>query len=140
VRHQYLTKNNNEKLSHIDMFHFNLLETGEIWSGTEGGVIKAWPWDAIARSLSLTPEEKHMAALLVEQAYIDLRNHATVGNMSSLPTNDVKHMLADHCQAKVWTLTSMTFALWYAFVNTLHQFPQVRKSMALELILLICFR
>ncbi|XP_051203092.1 type II inositol polyphosphate 5-phosphatase 15 isoform X1 [Lolium perenne] len=87
---------------------------GEIWSGTEGGVIKAWPWDAIARSLSLTPEEKHMAALLVEQAYIDLRNHATVGNMSSLPTNDVKHMLADHCQAKVWTLTSMTFALWDA--------------------------
>ena len=95
------------------MFHFNLLETGEIWSGTEAGVIKAWPWDVIAKSLSLTPEEKYMASCLVENAYIDLKNYVTVGNMFSLPTTDVKHMLADHCRAKVWSLTSMTFALWY---------------------------
>lgn len=87
---------------------------GEIWSGTEAGVIKAWPWDAIAKSLSLTPEEKYMASFLVENAYIDLRNYVTVGNMFSLPTTDVKHMLADHCRAKVWSLTSMTFALWDA--------------------------
>ncbi|XP_062195517.1 type II inositol polyphosphate 5-phosphatase 15-like isoform X2 [Phragmites australis] len=87
---------------------------GEIWSGSEGGIIKAWPWDAIAKSLSLTQEEKHIAALLVERAYVDLRNHATVGNMCSLPSADVKHMLADHCRAKVWSLTSMTFALWDA--------------------------
>uniref|UniRef100_M8BIR5 Type II inositol-1,4,5-trisphosphate 5-phosphatase FRA3 n=1 Tax=Aegilops tauschii TaxID=37682 RepID=M8BIR5_AEGTA len=87
---------------------------GEIWSGTEGGVIKAWPWDVIAKSLSLTPEEKYMASCLVENAYIDLRNYVTVGTMFSLPTTDVKHMLADHCRAKVWSLTSMTFALWDA--------------------------
>ncbi|TVU04987.1 hypothetical protein EJB05_48134, partial [Eragrostis curvula] len=87
---------------------------GEIWSGSEGGIIKAWPWDAIAKSLSLTQEEKHMAALLVESSFVDLRNHATVGNMCSLPTADVKHMLADHCRAKVWSLTSMTFAIWDA--------------------------
>ncbi|OEL24826.1 Type I inositol polyphosphate 5-phosphatase 13 [Dichanthelium oligosanthes] len=87
---------------------------GEIWSGSEGGIIKAWPWDAIAKSLSLTLEEKHMASLLVEKAYIDLRNHATVSNMSLLPAADVKHMLADHCRAKVWSITSMAFALWDA--------------------------
>ncbi|PAN36285.1 hypothetical protein PAHAL_6G271200 [Panicum hallii] len=87
---------------------------GEIWSGSEGGMIKAWPWDAIAKSLSLTSDEKHMASLLVEKAYIDLRNNATVGNMCSLPAADVKHMLADHCRAKVWSITSMTFALWDA--------------------------
>ncbi|XP_066330970.1 type II inositol polyphosphate 5-phosphatase 15-like isoform X2 [Miscanthus floridulus] len=87
---------------------------GEIWSGSEGGVIKAWPWDAIAKSLSFTSGENHMAALLVEKSYIDLRNHATVGNMCSLPAADVKHMLADRCRAKVWSLTSMTFALWDA--------------------------
>ncbi|KAI4988763.1 hypothetical protein ZWY2020_036080 [Hordeum vulgare] len=87
---------------------------GEIWSGSEGGVIKAWPYDAIAKSLSLSPEERHMAALLVERAYIDLRNHCTVGNVCSLPASDVKYMLADHSRAKVWTLTSMTFALWDA--------------------------
>nr|CAB3453856.1 unnamed protein product [Digitaria exilis] len=87
---------------------------GEIWSGSEGGVIKAWPYDAIAKSLSLSPEERHMAALLVERAYIDLRNHCTVGNVCSLPASDVKHMLADHSRSKVWTVTSMTFALWDA--------------------------
>jgi hypothetical protein len=77
-------------------------------------MIKVWPYDAIAKSLSLSPEEKHMAALLVERAYIDLRNHCTVGNVCSLPASDVKYMLADHSRAKVWTVTSMTFALWYA--------------------------
>ncbi|KAL6900899.1 hypothetical protein ACP4OV_005575 [Aristida adscensionis] len=87
---------------------------GEIWSGSEGGIIKAWPWDAISKSLSLTSEEKHMAALLVERSYIDLRNHATVGNLGSLPAADVKHMLTDHCRAKVWSLTSMSFAIWDA--------------------------
>ncbi|XP_015611230.1 type I inositol polyphosphate 5-phosphatase 13 [Oryza sativa Japonica Group] len=87
---------------------------GEIWSGSEGGVIKAWPYDAIAKSLSLSPEERHMAALLVERAYIDLRNHCTVGNVCSLPASDVKHMLADYSRAKVWTVTSMTFAIWDA--------------------------
>ncbi|RCV31921.1 hypothetical protein SETIT_6G217000v2 [Setaria italica] len=87
---------------------------GEIWSGSEGGIIKAWPWGAIAKSLSLTSEEKHMASLLVEKSYIDLRNHATVSNVCSLPAADVKHMLVDHCRAKVWSITSMTFALWDA--------------------------
>jgi hypothetical protein len=99
------------------LFQFTLLQTGEIWSGSEGGVIKAWPWDAIARSLSLTQEGKHIAALLVERAYVDLRNHAAVGSMFSLPTADVKYMLADHCRAKVWSLTSMAFAIWYALIN-----------------------
>jgi len=93
------------------------LETGEIWSGSEGGIMKAWPWDAIAKSLSLTLEGKDMASLLVEKAYIDLRNNATVGNMCSLPAADVKHMLADHCRAKIWSITSMTFALWYALID-----------------------
>jgi hypothetical protein len=93
------------------------LETGEIWSGSEGGAIKAWPWEALAKCLSSTPEEIHEAASLVEKSYIDLRNHATVGNMCSLPTADVKHMLADHCRLKVWSVTSMTFALWYTSIN-----------------------
>ncbi|KAG2580085.1 hypothetical protein PVAP13_6NG305700 [Panicum virgatum] len=87
---------------------------GEIWSGSEGGIIKAWPWDAIAKSLSLTSEGKDMASLLVGKAYIDLRNNATVGNMCLLPAADVKHMLVDHCRAKIWSITSMTFALWDA--------------------------
>jgi hypothetical protein len=94
------------------------LETGEIWSGSEGGVIKAWPWDTIAKSLSFTSGISHKAVSLVEKSYIDLRNHATIGNLCSLLAADVKHMLADSCRAKVWRLTSMTFALWYTLINT----------------------
>ncbi|KAK4345303.1 hypothetical protein RND71_035479 [Anisodus tanguticus] len=40
---------------------------GDIWSGSEGGIIKVWPWESVEKSLSLSPEERHMAALLVER-------------------------------------------------------------------------
>ncbi|XP_072991851.1 type II inositol polyphosphate 5-phosphatase 15-like [Typha latifolia] len=87
---------------------------GEIWSGSEGGIIKAWPWDAIEKSLSLTTEERHMAALLVERSYVDLRSQVTVGGVCSLPASDVKYMLADNSRSKVWSAGSVTFALWDA--------------------------
>nr|XP_010926647.1 LOW QUALITY PROTEIN: type II inositol polyphosphate 5-phosphatase 15-like [Elaeis guineensis] len=87
---------------------------GEIWSGTEGGVIKAWPWDAIEKSLSLPMEERHMAALLVERAYVDLRSLVTVGGVCNLPAVDVRYMLSDNSRSKVWTAGSLSFALWDA--------------------------
>ncbi|KAG1330845.1 Type II inositol polyphosphate 5-phosphatase 15 [Cocos nucifera] len=87
---------------------------GEIWSGTEGGVIKAWPWDAIEKSLSLPMEERHMAALLVERAYVDLRSLVTVGGVCNLPAIDVRYMLSDNSRSKVWTAGSLSFALWDA--------------------------
>ncbi|CAL9095940.1 unnamed protein product [Musa textilis] len=85
---------------------------GEIWSGSEGGVIRAWPWDAIEKALSLSVEERHMAALLVERSYIDLRSQVTVGGVCNLPAVDVKYMASDNCRAKVWSAGSLTFALW----------------------------
>ncbi|KAG1363409.1 Type I inositol polyphosphate 5-phosphatase 12 [Cocos nucifera] len=87
---------------------------GEIWSGSEGGVIKVWPWDAIEKSLSLPMEERHMAALLVERAYIDLRSQVTVGGVCNLPAVDVRYMLSDNSRSKVWTAGSLSFALWDA--------------------------
>nr|CAD1839140.1 unnamed protein product [Ananas comosus var. bracteatus] len=87
---------------------------GELWSGSEGGVIKAWPWDAIEKSLSLTMEERHMAALLVERSYVDLRSQVTVGGVCSLPASDIKYMVADNSRSKVWSASSLTFALWDA--------------------------
>ncbi|OAY64271.1 Type I inositol polyphosphate 5-phosphatase 13, partial [Ananas comosus] len=87
---------------------------GELWSGSEGGVIKAWPWDAIEKSLSLTIEERHMAALLVERSYVDLRSQVTVGGVCSLPASDIKYMVADNSRSKVWSASSLTFALWDA--------------------------
>jgi hypothetical protein len=53
-----------------------------------------------------------MAALLVERSYIDLRNQVTVNGVCPLPGSDIKHMVADCSRSKVWTVTSLTFALW----------------------------
>lgn len=84
-----------------------------MWSGSEGGVIKAWPWNALEKALSFNMEERHIAALVVERSYVDLRSLVTVNGMCSLPAADVKYMASDNCKSKVWTGTSLSFALWY---------------------------
>ncbi|KAL0358741.1 UNVERIFIED_CONTAM: Type II inositol polyphosphate 5-phosphatase 15 [Sesamum angustifolium] len=86
---------------------------GDIWSGSEGGAMKIWPWEAVERSLSLTAGERHMASLLVERSYIDLRSQVTQ-NGTNIFTSDVKYMLSDHAGAKVWTASYQSFALWDA--------------------------
>ena len=90
---------------------FNI--TGDLWSGSENGVIKIWPWESMEKSLSLSPEEKHMAALLVERASIDLKSQVTVNGVCSISSSDVKVMLSDHARGKMWCATSMSFSLWY---------------------------
>ncbi|XP_020571774.1 type II inositol polyphosphate 5-phosphatase 15-like [Phalaenopsis equestris] len=85
---------------------------GDIWTGSEGGVLKAWPWESIEKSLSLTIEERHMAALLVERSYVDLRSQVTVNGVCSLPAVDIKYLLSDNSRSKVWSAGSLIFALW----------------------------
>ncbi|CAA6654072.1 unnamed protein product [Spirodela intermedia] len=77
-----------------------------------GGVIKAWPWEAVEKSLSLPTEERHMAALLLERSYIDLRSNVTVGGVCALPASDVKYLLSDNLRSKVWSGGYLSFALW----------------------------
>ncbi|XP_074292056.1 type I inositol polyphosphate 5-phosphatase 12-like isoform X2 [Silene latifolia] len=87
---------------------------GDIWSGGEGGVIKIWPWESVEKSLSLSVEEKHMAALLVERANIDLRSQVTVNGVCHISSSDVKVILSDHARARIWCATSLSFSLWDA--------------------------
>ncbi|XP_037497378.1 type I inositol polyphosphate 5-phosphatase 13 isoform X5 [Jatropha curcas] len=87
---------------------------GDMWSGGDGGVIRIWPWESIEKSLSLSPEEKHMAALLVERSHIDLRSQVTVNGACSLSSSDVKCLLSDKGRAKVWGAQSLSFSLWDA--------------------------
>ncbi|KAK2998745.1 hypothetical protein RJ639_023184 [Escallonia herrerae] len=75
---------------------------GDLWSGHEGGVIKVWPWEAIEKSLSLSPEERHMAALLVERSFVDLRSQVTVNGVCNISSSDVKCFISDNVRAKVW--------------------------------------
>ncbi|KAL9437340.1 hypothetical protein AB3S75_023242 [Citrus x aurantiifolia] len=87
---------------------------GDLWSGGEGGVIKIWPWESIEKSLSLKPEEKHMAALLVERSFIDLRAQVTVNGACSISSTEIKCMLSDHARARVWCAQPLSFSLWDA--------------------------
>ncbi|KAG8654442.1 hypothetical protein MANES_05G136647v8 [Manihot esculenta] len=92
---------------------------GDLWSGGEGGVIKIWPWESIEKSLSLSTEEKHMAALLVERSHIDLRSQVTVNGNCSLSSSDVKCLLYDKVKAKVWCAQSLSFSIWDAHTKEL---------------------
>ncbi|KAL3833948.1 hypothetical protein ACJIZ3_008684 [Penstemon smallii] len=88
---------------------------GDIWSGSEGGTIKVWPWEAIEKSLSRTFGERHMASLLVERSYIDLRSQVTLnGTFSNIFNSDIKFILSDYAGAKVWTASYQSFAVWDA--------------------------
>ncbi|KAK4789402.1 hypothetical protein SAY86_020721 [Trapa natans] len=87
---------------------------GDIWSGGEGGIIKVWPWETIEKSLSLSPEEKHMAALLVERSFIDLKSQVTVNGTCGISSSDIKCLLSDHVRGKVWAAQALSFSVWGA--------------------------
>ncbi|PHT86533.1 Type I inositol 1,4,5-trisphosphate 5-phosphatase 13 [Capsicum annuum] len=84
---------------------------GDIWSGSEGGSIRVCPWESLEKSLSLSPEKRCMATLLVERSFIDLRSHVTVSGVCNISASDVKGLLSDHVRAKVWAAGSASFSL-----------------------------
>ncbi|KAF9624009.1 hypothetical protein IFM89_007707 [Coptis chinensis] len=92
---------------------------GDLWSGSEGGVVKIWLWEGLEKSLTLTVEERHMAALMVERSYIDLRSQVTFNGVCSISGSDVKFMLADNFRGKVWSVGHLSFALWDAHTREL---------------------
>lgn len=86
---------------------------GDLWSGSEGGAITAWPFEAIEKSLSLTVEEGHMSGLIVERSYIDLRSQVTSkGICCNIFSADVKYLLSDHSGTNVWSAGYLSFAIW----------------------------
>ncbi|XP_071718485.1 type I inositol polyphosphate 5-phosphatase 13-like [Rutidosis leptorrhynchoides] len=87
---------------------------GDIWTGSENGVIKVWPYESIEKSLALSPEERHMAALLVERSCIDLKSQVTVNGVCSISSSDVKYLLSDNVKSKIWAASSLSFSLWDA--------------------------
>jgi hypothetical protein len=89
-----------------------LENAGDLWSCSEGGVIKIWTWESMEKSLSLRLEEKHMAALLVERSGIDLRAQVTVNGTCNISSSEVKCLLADNVRSKVWAAQLQTFSLW----------------------------
>ncbi|XP_027363068.1 type II inositol polyphosphate 5-phosphatase 15-like isoform X2 [Abrus precatorius] len=86
---------------------------GDLWSGSEGGAIKIWPWEAVEKSIHLT-EERHRAVILVERSYVDLRNQLSTNGFGNMLTSDVKYLVSDNLRAKVWSAGYFSFALWDA--------------------------
>ncbi|KAF3323728.1 type I inositol 1,4,5-trisphosphate 5-phosphatase 13-like protein [Carex littledalei] len=89
-----------------------LTSYGELWSGSEGGVIKVWSAEAIKECLSLQKEEKHKATFLLERTCIDLRTLVSDGGSCPLPVVDIKLLLSDNSGSKVWSGGYLSFALW----------------------------
>lgn len=100
-------------LKFFSVFLFiGLINPGDLWSGSEGGIIKIWPWEAIEKSISLTKEERHTAALMVERSYVDLRSQLSTNGFNNVLNSDVKYLLSDNSRSKVWSAGYVTFALW----------------------------
>ncbi|KNA16255.1 hypothetical protein SOVF_090830 [Spinacia oleracea] len=87
---------------------------GDLWSGSENGFIRIWPWEAIVKSLSLKAEERHMAILEAERSYVDLKSQVTINGVCYMFVSDVKYLLSDHSTAKVWSAGVFSIALWDA--------------------------
>ncbi|KAK6138629.1 hypothetical protein DH2020_027615 [Rehmannia glutinosa] len=67
-----------------------------------------------SKNLSLSSEERRMAAVLVERSVIDLRTQVTVNGVCNISSSDVKCLLSDNVRAKVWAVGSLSFSLWNA--------------------------
>ncbi|KAI5394800.1 type II inositol polyphosphate 5-phosphatase 15 isoform X1 [Lathyrus oleraceus] len=87
---------------------------GDLWSSSEGGVIKIWPWEAVEKSIHLTEEERHTAVLFIERSYVDLRNQLSTNGYNNMLTSDVKYLVSDNSKAKVWSAGYFSYALWDA--------------------------
>ncbi|XP_076889266.1 type II inositol polyphosphate 5-phosphatase 15-like isoform X2 [Bidens hawaiensis] len=93
---------------------------GDLWSGSEGGALIVWPWEALEKVCSLTREEKHLASVIVGKSYIDLKNQVTANGIScSILSADVRYLLSDRSGAKVWSAGTLSFALWDAYTREL---------------------
>ncbi|CAM0945760.1 unnamed protein product [Alopecurus aequalis] len=85
---------------------------GDLWSGSEVGIIKVWYGEAIEKSLALQRDEKCKTSLLVERSFIDLWTMVSDGGACPLPAVDVKLLLSDNSRSKVWSAGYLSFALW----------------------------
>lgn len=70
----------------------------------------------------MSPEERRMAALLVERSGIDLRSQVTVNGVCSISSQEVKGLLSDNVRARVWCAGPLSFSLWYASCSNIALF------------------
>eukprot|EP00850_Spirogloea_muscicola_P011526 SM000072S21160 [mRNA] locus=s72:58403:64831:- [translate_table: standard] len=88
---------------------------GELWTGSEHGSIRAWPWEFASRALKTAARGDSSAASFLAQAGQDVRGQVALGsNSSGLVHSDVRFLVADRANGRVWSGGFHCIAIWDA--------------------------
>ncbi|KAG6557250.1 hypothetical protein Mapa_001177 [Marchantia paleacea] len=83
---------------------------GELWAGFDSGELKAWPWEAVAKAMSGVGD----GASYMEKSYIELRiRNVGVGPNGPIAP-EVRFLVADHANGRVWCGGAQYIAIWDA--------------------------
>ncbi|XP_050206188.1 type II inositol polyphosphate 5-phosphatase 15-like [Mercurialis annua] len=96
-----------------------LTSYGDLWSGSEAGALRIWPWEAIHKSFSLTKQQRHIASLSLERSFIDPKTQLSLAGFCNALNSDIRYLLSDHSGANVWSVSYLSFALWDAHTREL---------------------
>nr|GEW42267.1 type I inositol polyphosphate 5-phosphatase 13 isoform X1 [Tanacetum cinerariifolium] len=66
---------------------------GDMWIGSENGIIKVWSWEALENHFLYHLKNSHTAFLLVERFCIDLKGQVTINGACSVSSSDVKYRM-----------------------------------------------
>ena len=98
--------------AYIKNLNFHVLtissSSGELWTGSENGSLRAWPSDVVGRILL----PSRILTSLVETSFIDIKPRGTQASASSLSGTDVRFLVAEHSQCCIWSGGSLVLALW----------------------------
>jgi len=91
------------------------LVPGELWTGSEIGGMRAWPWEVAEKALFTDLRNNFSNVYLMEGSCIDLRSRVATTGASILNT-DIRFLVSDHSRGRVWSGGSYSLAVWYISV------------------------
>ncbi|KAJ7562619.1 hypothetical protein O6H91_03G077500 [Diphasiastrum complanatum] len=81
--------------------------------GSENGALRAWSLDVIA-AMHLSSSDCNRPTTLIAPEYIDLKVRGIAAGASSLVNTDVRFLLSEHANGRVWSGGSTCLSLWDA--------------------------
>ncbi len=83
---------------------------GELWVGSESGLINVWPCEATSGGLVHGQEDEMMAALFFARLCLPLRGLITGNNPSQ---TELYFLVAEHSAGRMWAGGILYITLWY---------------------------
>ncbi|KAH7387262.1 hypothetical protein KP509_16G012900 [Ceratopteris richardii] len=87
---------------------------GELWTGSDSGSLRVWPREALSHAFASSKVSELDAASNLAISYIDLKSQGWASGISSLLTIDIRFLIAEHSQCRVWSGGSYLLAVWDA--------------------------